>query len=314
MSDEIEQRLGAAAQAARQYELCGEQHAQLSAREQAAAADLDAARQQHAGREKDVQKLEHLSLTRVLAALHGTRQDALARGKAEADAASYRIAQAEQRLDGVRAQLASLADRQVQLAGAPQAYADALAAKEQYLTHSADPRRARLLTLADEHGQLTAELNELRRASHDAGAAVQALAEVQDRLGTAANWSTFDTYFDHGMAANAIKHDRIDQAAQAAQAADQRLAALRSDLADLGGSEPTAPRLEISSGFRFADIFFNNIFTDLSVGQHIRDAQDNVDRSVQQVRALRDRLKDQIGAVTGRLDTMEAERQHLLTQ
>jgi DNA repair exonuclease SbcCD ATPase subunit len=313
MSEEVEQRLAAAAQAAREFELCGEQHAQLSAREQAAVADLDAARQQYAGKEMGVQKLEHLSLTRVLAALHGARQDALAREKAEADAASYRIAQVQQRLDGLRAQLARLADRQAQLAGAPQAYADALAAKEQYLTHSADPRGARLLTLADEHGQLTAELNELRRASDDAGAAVQALAEVQDRLGTAANWSTFDTYFDHGMVANSIKHDRIDQAAQAAHAADQRLAALRSDLADLGGSEPTAPRLEIRSGFKFADIFFNNIFTDLAVGQHIRDAQDNVDRSVQQVRALQDRLKDQIGAVAGKLDTMDAERQHLLT-
>jgi hypothetical protein len=313
MSEDFEQRLAAAAQAAREFELCREQHAQLSAREQAAVADLDAARQQYAGKEMDVRKLEHLSLTRVLAALHGARQDALAREKAEADAASYRIAQARQRLDGVQAQLARLAGRQAQLAGAPQAYADALVAKEQYLTHSADPRGARLLTLADEHGRLTAELNELRRASDDADAAVQALAEVQDRLGTAASWSTFDTYFDHGMVANTIKHDRIDQAAQAAHAADQRLAALRADLADLGGSEPTAPKLEISSGFKFADIFFNNIFTDLTVGQHIRDAQDNVDRSVQQVRTLQDRLKNQIGAATGKLDTMGAERQHLLT-
>jgi hypothetical protein len=57
------------------------------------------------------------------------------------------------------------------------------------------------------------------------------------------------------MVANAIKHDRIDEAAQAARAADERLAGLRSDLADLGASEPTAPVLEISAGFRFADIF-----------------------------------------------------------
>ena len=126
MPEDFEQRLAAAAQAAREFELCREQHAQLSAREQAAVADLDAARQQYAGKEMDVRKLEHLSLTRVLAALHGARQDALAREKAEADAASYRIAQARQRLDGVQAQLARLAGRQAQLAGAPQAYADAL--------------------------------------------------------------------------------------------------------------------------------------------------------------------------------------------
>ena len=204
--------------------------------------------------------------------------------------------------------------RQAQLAGAPQAYADALAAKEQYLTHSADPRGARLLALADERGRLAAELDELRRASDDAGAAVQALSEVQDRLGTAANWSTFDTYFDHGMIANSIKHDRIDQAAQAARAADRRLAALRTDLAELGGVEPTAPRLEVSAGFRFADIFFNNIFTDLAVGRQIRDAQDNVGQSMQQVGALQDRLRDQVGAVTARLKAMDGQRKQLLTQ
>jgi hypothetical protein len=314
MSDEIEQRLAAAAQAAREHDLCGQLHAQLTERERAAAADLDAARQQYAGEEKDVQRLEHLSLTRVLAALHGSREDALAREKANAEAARYRVAQAQQRLDAARAELTSLEGRQAQLAGAPQAYADALAAKEQYLTHSADPRGARLLALADERGQLIAELNELRHAGYDADEAVQALAEVQNRLGTAANWSTFDTYLDHGMVANAIKHDRIDQAAQAARAADQRLAAMRSDLAELGGSEPTAPRLDISAGFKFADIFFNNIFTDLAVGRQIRDAQDTVNQSVQQVSALQDRLKDQIGSVTKRLDAMDAERQQLLTQ
>ena len=314
MSDDIGQRLAAAAQAVREHDLCRRQHTQLADRVRAAAADLDAARQQYAGEEKDVARLEHLSLTRVLAALHGSRGDALAREKAEAEAARYRVAQAQQRLDAARAELGRLEDRQAQLAGAPQAYADALAAKEEYLTHSADPRGARLLALADERGRLAAELAELRRASEDAGAAVEALAEVQDRLGTAANWSTFDTYMDHGMIANSIKHDRIDQAAQAARTADERLAALRGDLADLGGTEPTAPRLEVSAGFKFADIFFNNIFTDLAVGRQIRDAQDNVDQSVRQVGALRERLESQVAAVNGRLDAMDAERRQLLTQ
>jgi hypothetical protein len=35
---------------------------------------------------------------------------------------------------------------------------------------------------------------------------------------------------------------------------------------------------------------------------------------VQQVNALQDRLKDQIGAVTNRLAAIDAERQQLLTQ
>ena len=185
----------------------------------------------------------------------------------------------------MQAELGRLDSRQTELAGAGRAYTDALAAKERYLTSSADPRGARLLALAEERGRRTAELDELHRASDDADAAAHALAEVRDRLGTAAGWSTFDTYLDHSMVANAVKHDRIDQAAQAARGADQLLARLRSDVSDLGRLEPTAPTLEIGAGFRFADVFFNNIFTDLAVGQQIRDAQGNVDRSAQQVRS-----------------------------
>jgi chromosome segregation ATPase len=314
MSDEIEQRLAAASQADRECELCRDQRAQLSEREHAAAADLAAAREHYAQEAKDVARLEHLSLTRVLTALHGSHADALAREQAETQAAQYRVADAQHRLEAIQAELATLQARLAQLAGAPQEYAAALAAKEEYLTHSSDPRAAQLLALADKRGRMTSELSELQRARSDAATAGEALADVQNRLGTAANWSTFDTYFDHGMIANSIKHDRIDQAAQAARVADQRLAALRTDLAQLGNVEPTAPRLEISQGFRFADIFFNNIFTDLAVGRQISDAQDNVDRSAQQLSALNQQLEGQIANVISQLDAMDAERRQLLTQ
>ena len=98
MSDEIEQRLAAAAAAARESQLCRQQHAQLKACEYAAQEDLEAAQQQCAGQEKAVEQLEHLSLTRVLAALHGARADSLAREQAQAEAARYQVTQAQQRL------------------------------------------------------------------------------------------------------------------------------------------------------------------------------------------------------------------------
>jgi hypothetical protein len=311
-SDEIERRLASAAQAVREQDLCRQQRSQLSGREQTAAAELAAAQREYAGAERDVGRLEHLSLTRVLVALHGSREDTLAWEKAQAEAARYRVAEAQHRLEAARAELAGVESRQAELAGATGAYADALVAKERYLTRSADPRGTRLLALAEERGRLAAELRELRRAAHHADAAADALDEVRDRLGTAADWSTFGTYFNHGMIASAAKHDRIDRAAQAAREADRRLAALRSDLAELGGLEPTAPALKIGAGFRFADIFFNNVFTDLAVGRQIRDAQDTVDRSAQQVGALQDRLDDQIGSVTRQLAAMNAERRRLL--
>jgi hypothetical protein len=312
MPDDIEQRLAAAAAAARESQLCRQQHAQLKAREHAAEEELEAAQQQYAGQEKAVEQLEHLSLTHVLATLHGARADSLAREQAQAEAARYQVAQAQQRLDAARADLESLEDRQAQLAGATRAYQDALGAKEQYLEHSGDPRSARLLALADERGKLTAELTELHRASDDADATAQALDEVREQLGTAASWSAFDTYVDRGVFASGVKNQRIDLAADAARTADQLLSTLRRDLAELGGYEMAAPEFEVGAGFKFADIFFNNFLTDLSVAQHIRAAQDHVGQTANQVSSLQDQLRSQIVTLTKRLAAMDEERTRLL--
>jgi multidrug resistance efflux pump len=180
--------LANAAQAVREFEVCGQRCTDLGEGLSALQADLATAQERYAGEAKDVDRLQHLSLTRVLASLHGSRDDALAREQADA------------------------------------------------------------------------------------------------------------------------------QAAQAAAEADQRLATLRTDLADIGSLEPTAPGLVVSAGLRFTDTFFNNIFTDLAVGHQIRQAQDNVDRSAQLVGEVRARLTERIDQAQERLAAITAQREQLLTR
>src|SRR5262249_41950619 len=156
----------------------------------------------------------------------------------------------------------------------------ALDAKERYLRQSADPRGGDLLRLAQERGRLAGELRETTEALQAAQAALDALAQVTDRLGSAENWSTYDTWFGGGAIASSVKHSRLDEAANAAAAADRRLAVLRTELAVVGDPGLTAPQLAIGGGTRFADVWFDNIFTDLAVGERIRQAQQNVAGSV----------------------------------
>jgi hypothetical protein len=66
------------------------------------AAELAAARSVLSKEERDLQPLERPSLTRVLASLCGSRDDALDREQAEADAARYRVTDAEARLRAVQ--------------------------------------------------------------------------------------------------------------------------------------------------------------------------------------------------------------------
>jgi prefoldin subunit 5 len=115
------------------------------------------------------------------------------------------------------------------------------------------------------------------------------------------------------MIGNAVTHERIDEAAQAAAEADRQLAVLRTDLTDIASLKPTGPQLQVGAGLKFADIFFNSIFTDLAVDHQIRQAQDNIDRSIQLVGGVRTRLADQIARAQAKLTAIEAQRQELLT-
>lgn len=314
VTNDIEQRLATAAEALREYELTTQRGTDLRQRLDALTEQHAALQAAHAEEARDVERLEGLSLTRVLTALRGAREDALARDRAEADAARYRVAEAQARLDMVRREFEAARARLAQLAPARAAYAAVLDEKERLLGASADPRGRQLLALADERGRLAGELREIGEARQAAGAAQQALAQVQERLGSAGSWSTYDTFFGGGAISSAIKHSRLDEAAQAAAHADRCLAVLRTELADVGGVDLTGPGLAMGGATRFLDVWFDNIFTDLAVRDHIKQAQQRVARSMQLVAEVQGRLAQRETGVRARLDQLESERRGLLAE
>jgi DNA repair exonuclease SbcCD ATPase subunit len=313
MTDQTEQRLAAAGAAARRLEMTARRRDELAARRDELMPRRDELRAALAGEQRDVERLEGRSLTRVLVAMRGSRDEALARERAEADAARYRLEETQGLLDAVQRELDAAQSLLADLAGAPGAYAAALADRERELSQSGDPRGRQLIGLAAERGRLTAELQELAEAQRAAQAAAQALAEVEGQLSSASGWSTYDTFFGGGMLASAIKHDKLDQAAQAAAHADQLLAVLRTELADVAELTPTAPQLPLDGLTRFADIWFDNIFTDFAVRNQIMQAQDRVAQAAQMVADIRHRLAAGADQATARLAAIEAERRALLT-
>jgi hypothetical protein len=312
VADDIERRLASAAEALREYEVTTSRSTDLRGRIDEMATQLTALRTRHADELKDVERLEGLSLTRVLASLRGSRDETLERERAEADAARYRVAEAESRLDALRREQSAAQARLDQLAAAPGDYAAALDAKEHHLRQSGDPRRTRLLALAEERGRLTGEIHEAAEALRAAGTATQALSRVRETLDSADGWSTFDTFGGGGLLTSAIKHSRLDEAAEEAARADRSLAALRTELADVPGAALTAPQLAIGELTRFVDVWLDNIFTDLAVQDRINQAQENVERSTQLVHEVRTRLEQRIAQARARLDAIDSERHTLL--
>ena len=224
------------------------------------------------------------------------------------------VAEAEAQLAALRREHDAASARLSQLATAPDAYARVLDDKEQHLRESGDPRRMRLLELADERGRLTGEMREIAEAMQAARTAFDALSQVQEKLGSASGWSTYDTFFGGGAISSAIKHSRLDEAAQAAAHADRCLAVLRTELADVQNVALTVPNPAVDGLTRFVDVWFDNIFTDLAVRDRIKQAERNVARSMELVREVHESLKQRRAQARARLATIDTERHGLLAR
>jgi hypothetical protein len=264
--------------------------------------------------DRDVARLTGLTLDRVLAALRGSRDDDLARERAEAGAAAYRLADERARRDLVLRERDGIQARHRSLSAAEGELAAALAAKEEHLRSAPDdPRSAGLTDLATQRGVLDAEVREVDEAMAAAAAAGQALRQVEESLGSAGSWSTYDTWFGGGAIGSYVKHDRLDQAQRAASRADESLAALRRELADVGGGGAVVPSLEMSGLTRFLDIWFDNIFTDLSVSSRIKDAKATTADAQRAVASVQRSLLDRRNALGARADDLSRQRTELLS-
>ncbi len=273
-----------------------------------AALDLSARQEQ-----SQVEALEGLTLDRVLAALRGSRADDLDRERAEAQAAAYRLAAATARHEGLQAERAQLADRLAALSGVDAEREDALAAKDAFLQgRPEDPRAGELARIAAERGGIDDALREVDEAVVAGAAAERAVGEVAELLGSAGNWSTYDTWFGGGLIGSVVKHDRLDQAQRAAARAEQQLDRLGRELADVGGGTEVAPALGIGGATRFLDIWFDNVFTDLAVAGRIRDAQRTAADAARNVARVLDGLRTRRTELGERREALIRRRDELL--
>ncbi|MCW3813925.1 hypothetical protein ONA91_05580 [Micromonospora sp. DR5-3] len=311
MGSDIEERLAAAAEAMREHDLAGERMRELAVRIAAARAAVAALSERLNAELADVDRLAGLTVSRVVAALRGVRDDALAREHAEVDAARLRLAEAERLLAALRDESARTQARRRRLATSRGEYAALLDERERLLTDSDDPRRSRLLELAELRGRLTVEHRELTDAVRAARNAESALHHLRELLSRASDWSTYDA-LGGGLVTSMVKHDILDEAAEASAQVDRALAVLRTELVEVPGATPPAPGVAVDGLTRFTDVWLDNVVTDVLVQRRVERSVEEVARSLGEVASLRRLLELRVADLGARLAALEAERATLL--
>ena len=225
---------------------------------------LEAHRRAHSLEEADVRALEGLGLTRVLSAVRGTRTGELARERAEEVAARYLLQAALTRLQHLEGRAEQV---------------------EQALIRLGDTAARRSAAL-DAHADAVRPLVGQMSASWMPSATSWPPCEPRRELGSADGWSAYDTWFGGGLISSSLKHGRIDEAGRRIEQAQQALADFARELADVQQVSALRADLGITPMTRTFDVWFDNIFSDLSVRRSIKESIARVDRVGVSVRTL----------------------------
>ncbi|MDY3282622.1 hypothetical protein [Dysosmobacter sp.] len=261
--------------------------------------------------QRDVDRLEGVSLASLLASLRGDRDERMDKERAEACAAALRYEAARRQLDEVLAD-AEFRRRRI---------ADNRFAREEYdrlLEEKAAELAARNPAAAEklrQIEQLLTELTDRRRELQEAifaGETVEAkLRFLLEKLDSAAGWSTFDL-MGGGLLADMAKYSHLDEAQKLAGELQSALRRYEAELADVTISADF--RIEVGGFLTMADVWFDNIFTDWAVRDHIRESESRVRDTRRQVEALQEKLRSDMSAAEEALDRVRGQWRQTVEQ
>ena len=302
--EDVRRELSEAFERVARYRRTGELLKKLRFDEETLAQRLQVLAAELAKEDADVGKLEAGSVSGAFYMLLGTYKKHLDKERAEWLAAQLKHSETTQALADTQSRIAELEAQRALLEGCEQAYAALYAQKTQLLLQSGGEAAQRIMSLIEEAERTKAKLREIGEAlSAGQYAAAKLQAAVSD-LEEAEGWGEFDM-FGGGMIVSAVKHNHIDDAADAAREAQLALDRFNTELADI----QIVPLGEVSigDGLRFADTFFDGLIVDWIAQRGIVQSLDGVARAKANVELALERLEGMANGEEARQHALEDE-------
>ena len=256
-------------------------------------ADLNYARMSE---QDDVNRLEERSLKGIVLEILGRREEMLEKEKAELAAAVLKHDLAKRELQAVieleyarRAELNRAEDAEAE-------YESLLQRKADFIGSLGGPDAEEILSLRQRIARSEAQCAELAEAVR-AGERAQSLASsALEALDSAGTWGTIDL-IGGGLISDVAKYDAMERAQGYIEKLQGQLRIFRAELADVA----MVARAEVSADglFRFADFFFDDIFTAIS-------AKDRIKRCAASVSEAQKRIGEMVRELNRRLRSEEA--------
>mgnify|MGYP003290569737 CR=1 FL=1 len=238
---------------------------------------------------EDVENLEGGSLLGFILRLTGGYEKRLSKEQQEAYAATVKYDTAVSELEAVELDIRHCEGELARIRSREREYEKLLQERKEALAQSDTPAGEEIRRLQDTIASQTARKKELLEAIEAGNRAKGIADQVGEHLSEASSWGTFDL-LGGGLLSDLAKHDHIDQAQKLVEALQVQLRRFNTELADVNQRIDATP-VVIDSFTKFADFFFDDIFSSLSVSKKIDTSIGNLNQTRLQIERMLERLQ-----------------------
>ena len=271
--------------------------------------EVDTRMTQWAKEERDVEKLEKLTWSSIMASLRGNKDEDLDREKREAYAARLRLQEAERQLAEIRSEIRIRQDRLSMSADCERKYQALLLEKAEEARKQNPVLAEKLTEIEARELGLTSRRKELREALTAGQQALVHIHAAMDDLHSAGNWGTWDI-LGGGLIADAMKYSAMDEAQKNMELVQSDLRRYKAELADV--AHTAAFDLQPGGFLQFADFFWDNIFTDFAVRDKIYQSQDQMQELKIQVSRIQNGLEQELKETEQGLSALQDEKNKII--
>ena len=247
----------------------------------------------------DVDRLEGRSLAAFFYNVVGKLDQKLDKERQEVYAAQVKYDAAARELDSVQADIARCEDQAARLAGCEERYQAALQEKAAAVRRSGNEAARKLLETETRISALESRMKEIREAVDAGSRALQAADKVLETLDDAESLSTWDV-LGGGLLVDLAKHESLDNAQERVEQLQEDLRRFKTELTDV--TVEADIQVSIDGFLQFADFFFDGLFADLAVMDHIHGSQEKVQKTRDEIQGVLSRLADMQAETVEELD------------
>lgn len=223
--------------------------------------------------EKDVKKLESLSMAGLFYSILGSKEEQLDKERQEYLAAKLKYDECLNSLSDIETEIINYSEELRKYIDLDEEYKKLLKEKQELILGKNDEKSQTLIANLDKATDLELDIKEVKEAKNAGNNLHSALSQLIGTLESAKSWGTWDL-FGGGIIATAAKHSKIDEAKEQVYNVQSLIRAFEKELSDIEMS--TDIDINISSFDTFADYFFDGLIFDWIVQSKINDSLDRV--------------------------------------